>query len=89
MQECPYKNNNKLQRLPCDYCEHPTKEYIFHCRNCPNWYDVREIGGNSADGFWLTVGGLILLFVLVSNGFFQPNNSNYTPDTPTLNQIQD
>ncbi|HLO49957.1 MAG TPA: hypothetical protein VK211_16185 [Kamptonema sp.] len=94
-QECPYKHN-KLHRLPCDYCHHPTKEYIFYCRNCTNWYDVRDVGGDAcdwlrlrADSFWLIVGGLILLFVLVSNSFFEPRNANSAPETPTLNEIQD
>ncbi|OCR00766.1 hypothetical protein BCD67_15510 [Oscillatoriales cyanobacterium USR001] len=62
---------------------------MFHCRNCQNWYDVRDVGSDRTDGFWLTVGGLILLFVLVSNGFFQPKTVNSTPDRPTLNEIQD
>jgi hypothetical protein len=89
MQECPYKNSN-LKRLPCNYCQHPTKAYIFHCRNCTNWYDVRDIGGDRAEEFWLIVGGLILLLVLVSNGFFEPRNDNYPRDTPTFNEeIQD
>lgn len=87
-EECPYKNSN-LKRLPCNYCQHPTKEYIFHCRNCPNWYDVRDVGRDRVDRFWLIVGGLILLLVLVSNGFFEPRNATSAPEKPTLDEIQD
>ncbi|MDF0551521.1 hypothetical protein [Kamptonema sp. UHCC 0994] len=48
------------------------------------------MGGDCADRFWLIVGGLILLLVLVSNGFFEPRNANPPPDTPTFNEeIQD
>ena len=89
MQECPYKNSN-LKRLPCDYCQHPTRDHIFLCKTCTNWYDVRDVGGDCADRFCLIVGGLILLLVLASNGFFEPRNANPPPDTPTFNEeIQD
>ncbi|HLO47547.1 MAG TPA: hypothetical protein VK211_03880 [Kamptonema sp.] len=94
--ECLYKNN-KLKRLPCDYREHPEREELFFCKNCGNSYHIRDIGSDAcgwlslrADSFWLIVGGLILLLVLASNGFFEPRNTNSAPETPTFNQeIQD
>ncbi|CBN59122.1 hypothetical protein OSCI_4020048 [Kamptonema sp. PCC 6506] len=50
---------------------------------------MRDIGGDRAEEFWLIVGGLILLLILVSNGFFEPRNDNYPADTPIFNENQD
>lgn len=86
MQECPYKNN-KLERLPCAYRQHPEREEVFFCQNCGNWYNVREIGGESTKGFWLIV-ALILFLLLIASGNFEKRNFP-SPNNATIDKIED
>lgn len=69
---CPYKTNESLVKLPCEFMPHPHDENVMFCQTCGgNEYDIRELvekpvlaeRKESQGSFWPLMGVILILLI--------------------------
>jgi len=87
---CPYKNHESLQKLPCDFILHPYNKNLMFCQTCGgNEYDIRDIGEKTVtpkeksteDSFWPLMGVILVLLIGLIRVASQPKtiDTNLNP----------
>lgn len=82
--ECPYKNHQSLQKMPCHWISHPEDTNIRICDTCQNHYDLRDFRKFSDQGLTFVAVVIILLMIITTVKFESPNpgqlnNGNFKP----------
>ena len=91
---CPYKTNESLVKLPCEFMPHPHDANVMFCQSCGgNEYDIRDIVEKPAvaekkdsqgSSFWPLMGVILILLIGLIRVSTQPRavESNQVPINP-------
>jgi hypothetical protein len=72
---CPYKDNNNLKKLPCNWHFHPQDTNIRLC-DCGNWYKIDEAVNHQYGNLPLILMVLAVVLVIGHAVFYEKPSQN-------------